>query len=185
MFKQISKFILKIFGWKAIVAYPEIKKSVICVAPHTSNWDFLLGKLCYSSVGLTAHFLIKKEWFFFPMGVFFRSIGGIPVERNKKTRLVDQVVKMFNENNRFNIAITPEGTRKRTTKWKMGFYHIALKAEVPIQLAYIDYKTKILSIEKLFTPTGNESEDMAIINEYYSTRTGRHPENFALCDLKK
>ena len=178
--QALSRFILKIAGWKVIVSNPILDKSVICVAPHTSNWDFILGKLCYTSVGLTAHFMIKKEWFKFPFNLIFKPMGGIPVERSRNNNLIDQVVERFKTMKKFNIAITPEGTRKRNDKWKKGFYYIALKANVPIQLAYIDYKDKVLSIEKMFYPTGDEKADFKIINDYYQNVTARHPEFFAL-----
>ncbi len=178
--QALSKLILKIAGWKVVVTLPAIDKSVICVAPHTSNWDFILGKLCYTSVGMTANFMIKKEWFNFPFNLIFGPMGGVPVERSKNNNLIDQIVTRFKTTKKFNIAITPEGTRKRNDKWKKGFYYIALKAEVPIQLAYIDYKDKVLSIEKLFTPTGDEKEDFKVINDYYKNVNARHPELFAL-----
>lgn len=178
--QKISKWILHLFNWKVIVTVPKLDKSVICVAPHTSNWDFIIGKLGYTSVGMTAHFLIKKEWFFFPFNLIFKAMGGIPVERSRKTRLVDQVVNMFNHYPIFNVAITPEGTRKRNDHWKKGFYHIALKAGVPIQLAYLDFSRKVMSIEKIFIPTGDEKADFAVINDYYKDVKGRHPEQFAL-----
>ncbi|MEG1615437.1 MAG: 1-acyl-sn-glycerol-3-phosphate acyltransferase [Bacteroidales bacterium] len=184
MKQKLAKFILNLFHWKVIVTVPKLEKSVICVAPHTSNWDFIVGKLGYTSVGMTAHFLIKKDWFFFPFNLIFNSMGGIPVERSRKTRLVDQVVKMFDKYPVFNVAITPEGTRKRNEHWKKGFYYIALKANVPIQLAYMDFEKKIMSIEKVFYPTGNEEEDFAFINDYYKDVKGKHPEKFALHKLK-
>lgn len=181
--QALSKFILKIAGWKVFVSVPHIEKSVICVAPHTSNWDFILGKLCYSSVGMTANFMIKKEWFRFPFNLIFGPMGGIPVERSRNNNLIDQIVGRFNTMKTFNIAITPEGTRKRNDKWKKGFYYIALKANVPIQLAYMDYKDKVLSIEKIFVPTGNEKEDFKVINDYYKNVNAKHPDRFALNNI--
>ncbi|MDO5570852.1 MAG: 1-acyl-sn-glycerol-3-phosphate acyltransferase [Bacteroidales bacterium] len=180
MKQQLAQSILKLFGWKSFINVPHVPASVICVAPHTSNWDFIVGKLAYTSLGLTAHFMIKKEWFFFPFNLIFNSMGGIPVERSKKTRLVDQVVEMFHKDKDFNIAITPEGTRKRNDKWKMGFYYIALKAQVPIQLAYFDYKKKVMAIDKIIIPSGDEQKDMKEISDYYSTVSACHPEQFAL-----
>ena len=129
---------------------------------------------------MTAHFLIKKEWFIFPFNIIFKSMGGIPVERSRKTRLVDQVVNMFEKNEIFNVAITPEGTRKYNDNWKKGFYYIALNAKVPIQLAYIDYEKKILSIYKLFTPTGDEKIDFQFIMDYYKNVKAKYPQNFSL-----
>ncbi|MGL4292074.1 MAG: 1-acyl-sn-glycerol-3-phosphate acyltransferase [Bacteroidales bacterium] len=178
--QSICKGILNLLNWKVIVTVPEIDKSVICVAPHTSNWDFILGKLGYTSVGRTAHFLIKKEWFFFPFNLIFKAMGGIPVARSRKTRLIDQVVTMFQDYPVFNVAITPEGTRQRNEHWKKGFYYIALKAGVPIQLAYLDFERKVLSIEKIFIPTGDEKTDFAFINEYYKDVKAKYPEQFAL-----
>ena len=178
--QSFSKLIMQIFHWKVVVTIPFQNKSVICVVPHTSNWDFIIGKLGYLSCGFTAHFMIKKDWFFFPLNILFKSIGGIPVERSRKNRLVDQVVDMFNQNKVFNIAITPEGTRKRNEVWKKGFYYIAIKANVPIQLAYLDYEKKVLSIEQLFFPTGDENADFLFINEYYKNVKAKYPEQFAL-----
>lgn len=181
--QKLCQLIMRLAGWKVVVTVPEQQKSVICVAPHTSNWDFILGKLGYSSIGRTAHFLIKKDWFVFPFGIFFRAIGGIPVERSRKTRMVDQVAAMFERYATFNVAITPEGTRSLNPHWKRGFYYIALKAGVPIQLAYLDYERKVLGIEQLFVPTGDEVADLAAINAYYAGRQGRHPELFALNEI--
>ncbi len=184
MKKQICKFILNLFGWKAVVTVPKFDKSVICVAPHTSNWDFIIGKLAYTSAGLTAHFMIKKEWFVFPFNLVFKSMGGIPVSRNRHTRLVDQVVKVMKESKVFNIAITPEGTRQRTENWKKGFYYIALEAGVPIQLAYMDYSRRVVGIEKVFYPTGNEEADLKEIVSYYKDVKAKHPDQFALHKFK-
>lgn len=180
MMQKLCKFILSLFGWKVVITVPKFTKSVICIAPHTSNWDFIIGKLAYSAAGLTAHFMIKQEWFFFPFNLIFNAIGGIPVARNKKTRLVDQIVEMFKKRDVFNIGITPEGTRGLNPHWKKGFYQIALKANVPIQLAYMDYETKTMGIEQYFVPSGNEEADFAIINAYYKNVTARNPQNFSL-----
>ena len=96
MKRAISRMLLKLAGWKAAsVEGVEMPKCVICVAPHTSNWDFVIGKLFYTSIGLTAGFLMKKSWFFFPFNLLFKSMGGIPVERSKHTSMTDQVAGML------------------------------------------------------------------------------------------
>ena len=118
MRKKVCRFILHLLGWKVEVSVPDYPKCVICVAPHTSNTDFFLGKLAYLSIGRHAGFLIKKDWFFFPLNIIFRSMGGIPVDRSKHSDLIDQIVDKFNKHEHFNIAITPEATRKRNTDWK-------------------------------------------------------------------
>lgn len=180
MKRAISRMLLKLAGWRAAsVEGVEMSKCVICVAPHTSNWDFVIGKLFYTSIGLTAGFLMKKSWFFFPFNLLFKSMGGIPVERSKHTSMTDQVAGMFRQNARFQVAITPEGTRKHTEEWKRGFYYIALKAEVPILLAYIDYGKKEVGMMGVFHPTGDADRDIADIRSRYAGITARHPENFA------
>ncbi len=178
--QKLSKWILKMAGWRAIVTVAEPQKSIICVAPHTSNWDFLIGKLSYLALGREASFLIKKSWFFFPMGYLFRAMGGVPVDRSKRTSVTLQMAEEFGKRESFHLAITPEGTRGLVSKWKMGFYHIALKANVPIQLAYIDYVKKELGIKKVFYPTGDEKADLEKIQEYYKDVHAKFPEKFNL-----
>ncbi len=178
MKRAISSFLLRIAGWRVVAAIPDLPKCVICVAPHTSNWDFILGKLAYFSVGRFAGFMMKKEWFFFPLGAIFRLMGGVPVTRDKRTDLVAQIVAEFNRRERFSIAITPEATRKPNPNWKTGFYRIAMQAGVPIVLAYIDYKDKEIGIQKIFTPTGDMESDIREIKMYYRDFHGRTPENF-------
>ena len=175
----ICKTLLRWCGWKlGPHEGVELPKCVICVAPHTSNWDFVIGKLFYTSIGLTAGFLMKKDWFFFPFNLIFKSMGGIPVNRDKRTSLTDQVVEMFQTNDRFQIAITPEGTRKRVDEWKKGFYYIALKAKVPILVAYMDYGKKEVGIKDIFYPTGNAEQDLTVIRGKYKGVTACHPECF-------
>lgn len=134
---------------------PNYDKCVICAAPHTTNLDLFIGKLFYGAIGRKTSFMMKKEWFFFPLGLIFRAVGGIPVDRKRKTSLVDQMAQQFANSKKFHLAITPEGTRKRNPNWKKGFYYIALKAQVPIVLIGIDYATKTISSTKAIMPTGD------------------------------
>ncbi|MDR3706096.1 MAG: 1-acyl-sn-glycerol-3-phosphate acyltransferase [Paludibacteraceae bacterium] len=177
--QQFSRFILKLSGWKYIRTTPYIDKSVICLAPHTSNWDFIISKLFYTATGgKNSHFFMKREWFFFPLGLLLRGMGGIPVDRRRKTSLTDQVVAEFGRHKKFHLGVTPEGTRRAVKEWKKGFYFIAVKAGVPIQLAYIDYAKKEAGITGVFIPTGNEKADFAEIKSFYKNVTGRFPERF-------
>ena len=180
MRKKVCRFILHLLGWKVEVSVPDYPKCVICVAPHTSNTDFFLGKLAYLSIGRHAGFLIKKDWFFFPLNIIFRSMGGIPVDRSKHSDLIDQIVDKFNKHEHFNIAITPEATRKRNPDWKKGIYFIALKANVPIVLAYIDYKEKSIGLKKTFIPTGDFEKDMIKIKQFYKNYHAKYPDLFAI-----
>jgi len=176
--QKFSRWVFKVLGWKAVVTVEEPPKSVICVAPHTSNWDFIIGKLYYWSLGRKSSFLMKKSWFFFPAGILLRSMGGIAVDRSKRTSVTEQMAEEFNKHESFHLAITPEGTRKLISKWKMGFYHIAVQAKVPIQLAYIDYEKKEMGISGILYPSDDEEADLVIIQAFYKSVNPKHPEKF-------
>lgn len=180
MRKAIYGFIYhKILGWKLAYSVPMFDKCVICAAPHTSNFDLFIGKLFYGAAGGKTSFMMKKEWFVFPLGYIFKAMGGIPVHRGRKSSLVDQMAQQFKERKRFHLAITPEGTRKANANWKKGFYHIAMKAGVPIVLIGIDYSIKTISASKYIIPSGNIDEDMVTIKNYFKNFKGKFPENFA------
>ena len=183
MRKAIYSFIYhRILGWKLNVTVPHYDQCVVCAAPHTTNLDLFIGKLYYGALGQKTSFMMKKEWFFFPIGLFFKAVGGIPVDRKRNTSLVDQMATQFVNSKKFNLAITPEGTRKRNAKWKKGFYFIAQKAQVPIVLVGIDYSTKTITSTKTIFPSGDIDKDMREIKLYFKDFKGRHPENFALGD---
>ncbi len=167
-------------GWKAEVDQPIPEKCILCVAPHTSNWDFFIGKVYYTALGRTSNFLMKKEWFFWPLGPLFRRMGGIPVERSRHTSMTDQLAQRAMESARFSLAVTPEGTRSRNAEWKRGFYYIALKAQLPILLYGLDFGTKTIVCKRTLVPSGNVDADMRVIADYFSHFKGKHPENFAL-----
>jgi 1-acyl-sn-glycerol-3-phosphate acyltransferase len=178
--KTIADFILNRYGWKVVDQVGYIPKCVICVAPHTSNFDLLMGQLAYAHLGRKASFLMKKSWFFFPLGNFFRAIGGIPVDRSKNNSLTQQIAKEFARREDFHVAITPEGTRKKTSKWKKGFYFIAQASNVPILLATIHYGKKTIELRQLFYPTGDMETDILAIKKTYTDVSARHPEKFVL-----
>lgn len=176
--QKISKWIIQKAGWTIRISVGEPEKSVICVAPHTSNWDFIIGKLSYWASGRQANFLMKKSWFFFPIGQLLSAMGGVPIDRSRKNSVTQQIADEFAFHKHFHIAITPEGTRSRVESWKMGFYYIAVKAQVPIQLAYLDYRKKEMGITQIFHPTGDEKADMQVIQNFYKKVNARFPEKF-------
>lgn len=180
--KIFSRIFFGLMGWHELVTVASRVKCVICVAPHTSNWDFIIGKLYYYAKGLHAGFLMKKEWFVGPLGWLFRSMGGIPVERSKHTSLTDQLAQLAAKKPHFTLAVTPEGTRSLVKQWKRGFYFIALKAGIPIQLFAIDYKNKQIVCTKEIIPDGNVEEQMQEIMHYYAqfASSARHPEKFCV-----
>lgn len=181
MKQKIYSFIYyKLLGWKTNVTVPNYDKCVICAAPHTTNWDLFIGKLFYGAIGRKTSFMMKKEWFFFPLGLIFKAVGGIPVYRGKRNSLVDQMAERFATSQKFNLAITPEGTRKANPHWKKGFYYIALKAQVPILLIGIDYEKKTITATKEIIPSGDIDKDMLEIKLYFKDFKGKKPENFAI-----
>ncbi len=180
MKKKIADALLKLFKWKVIDSVGYVPKCVICVAPHTSNYDFILGELAYMHLGRKASFLMKKSWFFFPLGYFLKAIGGIPVDRSKKTSLTEQITAEFNKRKEFQVAVTPEATRKANKNWKKGFYYMAQAANVPILLTALDYGKRTIEFRKLFIPTGDVDADMEEIKKTFIGVTARHPEKFVL-----
>ena len=167
-------------GWHFDCNVKVPPKCVICVAPHTSNWDFIIGELAIRSQGLKAGFLMKNTWFCWPMGYVMRGLGGIPVKQHEHTNVTAQVVEEFEKHEQLAVAVTPEGTRSRTSHWHKGFLHIAREAGVPVLLAYIDYSTRTACIDRIFTVSDDVDADLEAVKQYYSTHSGKHPENFAV-----
>ncbi len=177
----IAKWLLNLAGWKIIGKIPDdLKKCIVVVAPHTSNWDFVIGRLAYFVLGVKVKILIKKELFFFPLGPFLKWLGGISIDRSRSSNMVDHVAGLFNNYDSLYITITPEGTRKLNPSWKKGFYYIALRAKVPIALGILDYKKKEGGIGKIFIPTGNFEVDFKMVEDFYRGSGARHPEKFNL-----
>lgn len=129
------------------------------------------------------NFMMKKEWFFWPLGVWFRHLGGIPVYRSKHTRMTDSMAEAAMRSSEFRLCITPEGTRSLNPDWKKGFYFIAQKAELPILLYGLDYKKRLISCTKTIRPTGDLEQDMKEIKLYFKDFTGKIPEKFTIGEL--
>ena len=166
--KYIFKVIWRLMGWKIVGDVPwHEKKYVIIVAPHSSNWDFIIGVLVRGIMGFDSKFLGKKSLFQFPLGWFFRMMGGYPVDRSKSMNLVDQVVQIYDRHERFVVALAPEGTRKNVHEWKTGFYYIAHNANIPIVRAKIDWQAKQVVWFDPIRTTGNIEKDMIKIKEVY------------------
>lgn len=170
-------------GWRVEITVPDLPKVLICVAPHTSNWDFILGKLAYAAVGRKAGFLMKETWFFWPLGPLFRSMGGVPVPRRAHGRsLTEAIVERFRTTDRLTLAITPEGTRSRTAAWHTGFLRIAREADVPIELGVIDYKKRFITIKDIITAGPDIKADLRRVKDYYRDAGARYPEKFTTED---
>ena len=166
-------------GWQLFGQKPDLGKFIIVVAPHTSNWDFFIGGLYLNTRGIKSKILIKKEAFFFPLGLIFKMIGGIPVDRYKRNNISGQMVDLFNRSKKMILIITPEGTRKKVSNWKKGFHRIAKQANIPVILAFIDYGRKTVGIKKVFELTDDINADMIRLKKYYKNITPKYPCKFS------
>ena len=179
MLQKLCGWILyRVLGWEKKVTIKHPDKFIICLAPHTSNVDFILGQLYAKAENMRINFLMKKEWFVWPLGILFRKVGGIPVSRNKHTSMTDQLAEAAMQEEEFRLCITPEGTRSLNPEWRTGFYHIASKAGIPILLYGLDYSRKLIQCTKSLTPGEDQSKDMEEVKNYFKGFKGRHPELF-------
>lgn len=177
LFEWFCAFVSWLKGWKFLGGIPpEIKKCVVIVVPHTSNWDFIYGMAAKNHYKINATYVAKKELFKWPLKTILEKTGGVPVDRSSKKDMVGQVVDTFSEREEMYFVLAPEGTRSWTEKWKTGFYHIAVNAKVPIMLAYIDYTKKEAAIDEVFYPTGDKEKDFEHIRQYYAKVNGAKPE---------
>ena len=159
MLRKICKWLLyKRLGWEKNVTVSHPDKFIICLAPHTSNADFLLGQLYMRAEAMKINFLMKSEWFAWPLGTLFRKLGGIPVSRGRHTSMTDSLAATARRRPTFRLCVTPEGT--------------------PILLYGLDYERKLIQCTKSLTPSGDIDKDMRLIKDYFKGFTGRHPELF-------
>ena len=178
MKKQLYSFIFyKILGWKLIGNFPsEIKICVVIVIPHTSNLDFFIALLVRGILGIKINFVGKKELFMFPFGYYFRAVGGAPLDRSGGKNNVDATAEVFDKHDVFRLALSPEGTRKKVTELRTGFYYIALKAKVPIIPVAFDFGKKEVKIGNAFMPSGSYENDMKLVLPFYKGVVGNIPE---------
>ncbi len=178
MLRALSQLLLRLWGWKIVGDSPrDLKKYVLIVIPHTSNWDFPLGILVRRSMKEDFNYVAKDSLFRFPFGWFFRWTGGVPVVRSRRTNFVDAIIDLFKTRQSLKLTIAPEGTRSAVTELKSGFYYIALGAKVPIVMVRFDYKTKEVEFREPYFLTGNKEEDFAFIKEYFQGTIGKNHEN--------
>ena len=161
-------------GWRVAGEVPDAPKVVAIVAPHSTNWDVVWGLLFKIGMRLDIRFIGKREAFFWPLGPLLRGFGGIPIDRSAAHGVVGEMAGLFAQNERLWLALAPEGTRKRVTKWKSGFWHIARAAGVPILPAYFHYPGKIIGFGPLFYPSDDPEADMAKIREFYRPWQGKN-----------
>ena len=173
--QKLSLSILGVLGWRVEGRLPNIPKFV-AIATHTTNWDFPVMLLLAFALRAKVSAFGKDSLFRWPFGVFFRWCGCIPIDRSKSTNVVEAMIQVFGNSEKLILVITPEGTRKKAESWKTGFYHIAQGAQVPIVLAFIDYRRKVAGIGPVITPTGDIEEDIEKIKSFYANVSEKFPE---------
>jgi len=173
-----TKFIFnKVLGWKIAGDFDRnIKKSVIIVVPHTSWHDFYIGVFTRRILKVEINYVAKRELFDFPLGWYFKWMGGAALDRTPGQNKVESIAKVFEDKEEFRLALAPEGTRKKVLTWKTGFYFIALKAAVPIIPVSFDYSTKTVTIGAPFYPTGAVEKDIPTLRNFYKGVVGKVPE---------
>ena len=180
MWRKFCGFLLRITGWTVVEPPVEEDKCLILGVPHTSAWDFVISYLYYTSVGGKAYVMIKKEFFWGPVGWLLKKLGGLPVDRKNASSLVLSVIHAFEKTDKLHIAIAPEGTRKAVKRWKTGFHLIAREANVPVYLGYFDWGTKRVGRGQKVELTDDAKADMKRIQEMYEQMhlVGKHPKDY-------
>ena len=180
--KLLSRFIFWITGWSLNANWPQgVKKAVLIAIPHTSNWDILYARAAFYLMDIPVRFTIKKEVMVGPLGWLLSGLGAIPIDRKKipggrKQTYTEAMTQMLKDAEELVIMVTPEGTRSAVKKWKSGFYHTALGANVPVVVGYLDYKKKEAGIGPTIYPDGNMEAQIEEMMAFGRTVTGKYPE---------
>ncbi|MFT6934284.1 MAG: 1-acyl-sn-glycerol-3-phosphate acyltransferase [Maribacter sp.] len=177
--QSIAKFIyFKVLKWSLVGDFPShITKCVIIVVPHTSWWDFLLGILVRNVWKEEINYIGKKSLFDSPFGWFFKWTGGTPIDRSKSNDTVSAIANIFNEKDKFRLSLSPEGTRKKVSQWKTGFYFIAKAAKVPVVMVAFDYGKKQIKVSQPHSPTTDQEADFKLYEAFFKGIKGKVTEN--------
>jgi len=182
MWQAFCKLLLKLWGWKTINGVMPHKKAIIIGVPHTSAWDFVVSYLYYTSVGGVVHIVIKESFFFWPLGFLLKRMGAIPIDRSKGTTVVKQIISEMNSRNEMHLALTPEGTRERNTKWKAGFHTIAKATGATVYLGFFDFGRKEIGWVDTLELTDDAEFDIRRMKAYYQAKgvKGKYPDQFSV-----
>jgi len=177
MIQSIAKFIYyKIMGWKLVGEFPKVDKCVFIVVPHTSYADFFLGILIRAVWQEEINFIGKESLFKPPLGWYLRWVGGAPIVRNKNSDTVAAIAAIFKTKDKFRLALSPEGTRKKVDEWKTGFYYIAKSAKVPIVMVAFDFGRKRVKMSEPHFTTDDKDADFALYKAFFKGVVGKIPE---------
>ena len=177
LIEWVGRTALKLMGWRIEGELPRLDKFVAIGAHHTSNWDFVIFIALKFVLRLNARWFGKHSIFRWPFGGLMRSWGGIPIQRHLSLNMVEQAIQGFRDNREFILVLSPEGTRKKVQRWRMGFYHIALGAGVPIVPAALDFANRRVVIGSPFQPSGNAEADIVALLAFFRPYVPKRPEN--------
>ena len=191
MGKLLARFIFWLYGWKlgGIIAggrNEDVRRCVMIASPHTSNWDIVFARAAFTLMDIPLRFTVKHEWLRFPFKGLMLAMGAIGIDRSPKKpgdprpSMTESMIALFAQNKELAVMVTPEGTRSLRTKWKTGFYHVAVGAKVPIGLGYLDYAKKEAGVGKMLYPSGDMDKDLKEIMAFYKDIKGKHPEKFSI-----
>jgi 1-acyl-sn-glycerol-3-phosphate acyltransferase len=178
--RGFGRAVMRLIGWRFEGPFPDLPKCVAIVAPHTSNWDFLVGLAAMLALGLDNRWLGKHTIFVGPFGPLWRWLGGIAVNRTAATAVADRAVAAITGSERICVAIAPEGTRKRVERWKTGFHRIALGAGVPILPIAFDYRKRAVVFFEPFQPTADLEADINALQALYRPEMACRPEGYGV-----
>ena len=176
LFQLLGRVVLGASGWQIIGKIPNEERVLIIAAPHTSNWDFILGIAALFALNVNIKWLGKHSIFLPGTAWFFKWLGGIPVNRENPSSLIDYVVRTVEKEKGLMIGMAPEGSRKKTSRWKSGFLRIAEQTNSKIVFLSIDAPFKTLKIGEIYTPSGDTDRDIDFVMNYYKQFKGINPE---------
>lgn len=173
--RSLGRLVLRLLGWRVEGVIPDLPKFVIAVAPHTSNWDFVVGVAAMFALDLDLAFLGKHTLFRGPLAPVLRWMGGIPVDRSSPHGVVSESARAFQHVDRRILALAPEGTRKGASRFRSGFLHIARAAHVPVVLAALDYEARVVRIGPQVEPSEDVDADLRRIEAHFAAVKGKRP----------
>jgi 1-acyl-sn-glycerol-3-phosphate acyltransferase len=176
--RAVGRIGFRLFRFHFEGSWPDLPRLVVIVAPHTSNWDFVIGLFGKLALGLRLRFIAKHTLFRGPLGWFLLWLGGIPVDRKAAGGVVESAIEALRSAEKLLLVITPEGTRKKTREWKSGFHRIACGAGVPILPVAFDYRKRAIIFEPAFEPTGEYAADLAVLRSGFEAAMAYRPENY-------
>ncbi|MGH8110010.1 MAG: lysophospholipid acyltransferase family protein [Arenimonas sp.] len=172
--QKLGRWVLKLGGWKIAGEWPNLSKMVMIAAPHSSGWDAVWGMAVKAAIGVDIVFIGKAELFKGPLGWVLRKFGGRPVDRSAPGDIIDQIAAQIRDSEKMWFVLAPEGTRKRVTNWKPGFWKIARKAGVPVCCAYFHYPDKAIGVGPVVELTDDFESDMKRFREIYRPYKGKN-----------